>query len=49
VKAWRAAAARLADVAAAIDYGEPVSQLAATEFPRPPPLPDPRRAAAAGP
>ena len=50
-----AAAARLADVAATIDYGETIPQLAATSFPlppqtaRPPPLPDPRRAAAAGP
>jgi len=50
-----AAAARLADVAATIDYGETIAQLAATDFPAspgpcgPPPLPDPRRAAAAGP
>ncbi len=44
-----AAAARLADVAATIDYGETISQLAATDFPLPPPAARPAPAAGSAP
>ena len=43
------AAARLAGVASTIDYGETVSQLAVTEFPRQPQAARPAPAAGPGP
>jgi hypothetical protein len=44
-----AAAARLADVAATIDYGETISHLAATSFPLPPQTARPAPAAGSAP